>query len=437
MNNLILFVLLMMIIAVVIGFSLILKRLRPSNDSQDAFKDLEQNLKISQIEKLANLKQELAEKLADHHLQNSQHLNQFKEQLQKSFHEQREQFDGKQMHALQVMQDSLQKGRIEQSEQVRTALTESSKTLSERVEKLTQATEQRLKEISGQVEKRLSEGFEKTTATFTDILKRLALIDEAQKKMTELSNNVVSLQDILNDKRSRGAFGEVQLNTLLRNVLSENQFSLQAVLSNGKRADCLIYLPAPTGNIIIDAKFPLENFQRLMDHSTSDIERKQAEQLFKRDVKQHIDDIASKYIIAHETSDSAIMFIPSESIFAEIYAHHPDLVAQSHKARVWLTSPTTMMAILTTIRSVLKDQATREQVHVIQKHLSALADDFARFQKRMDGLQRHIEQATDDVRDVNISAKKITKRFESIEKVDLSLEKDLATQTPISINEAE
>jgi DNA recombination protein RmuC len=321
--------------------------------------------------------------------------------------------------SLQIIQEGLQKGRAETSEQVRTALSDTAKSLSDRIEKLTDSTENKLKEISGQVDKRLSEGFEKTTVTFADVVKRLALIDQAQQKISELSGNVVSLQDLLADKRSRGAFGEIQLASLIRNVLPESCFALQATLSNGNRADCLLYLPEPTGNIVIDSKFPLENFQKLMNSSISEADKKLAEQQFRQDIKKHIKDISEKYIINGETSDGAIMFIPAEAIFAEIHAHYPDLVEASYKAKVWLASPTTMMAILTTVRAVLKDDATKKQVHNIQKHLSALSKDFDRFQNRMDALQKHIELANKDVQDVNISAKKISGAFDKIEKVEL------------------
>lgn len=320
----------------------------------------------------------------------------------------------------QTIQDAMQKGRQEGQEQVKLALNENAHLLSERMKELTDSTDKRLQQINERVEKRLSEGLAKTTETFADIVKRLALIDHAQQKITELSSNVVSLKEILVDKRSRGAFGEVQLNSLIRNVLPEQHFEFQHVLSNDKRADCMLYLPEPTGNIVIDAKFPLENFQKLMDVDASDADRKAAEQAFRRDIKTHIQDIASKYICPPETTDGAIMFIPAEAVFAEIHAHYPDLVEASHRAKVWLASPTTMMAILTTAKSVLKDDATKKQVHLIQEHLGALSKDFGRFQKRMDGLERHISLANDDMKNINVSARKITSRFEKIEQVELS-----------------
>lgn len=333
------------------------------------------------------------------------------------------------LHTLKVLQDTLQQGFQTTRTQVKEALNDYSAEVGKRVETLTQLTDLRLKEINQQVEKRLAQGFEKTTETFSDITKRLALIDAAQRKITELSSNVVSLQEILTDKRSRGAFGEVQLSALIRNVMPESNFAFQHTLSNGKRADCMLFLPEPTGNVVIDAKFPLENFRMLIDPTISEIEKKAVEQQFKIDIRKHIQDIAEKYIIPEETAEGAIMFIPAEAIFAEIHARYADLVEIAHRARVWMVSPTTMMAILTTARAVLKDAATRQQLHVIQRHLHLLSADFERFQKRMDNLAKHIEQAHTDVSEVHTSARKITQRFGQIEKVEL----DKLTKTEITM----
>jgi len=280
--------------------------------------------------------------------------------------------------------------------------------------------QKRLNDISGQVEQQLNKGFEKTTETFTDVVKRLALIDEAQKRITELSSNVVSLQEVLTDKRSRGAFGEVQMAGLIRNVMPEGSYALQHTLSNSTRVDCMMFLPDPTGHIAIDSKFPLNSYQKMMDEEATDSDRLNAEKQFRLDIKKHIKDISEKYIVADETADGAIMFIPAEAVFAEIHAHQPQLVDEAQRARVWMVSPTTLMAVLTTARAVLKDSATRKQVHVIQEHLVNLAKDFDRFRKRMDNLSRHIQQANKDVEEVNITATKISGRFERIEKVDLS-----------------
>ena len=282
--------------------------------------------------------------------------------------------------------------------------------------------QKRLNDISGQVEHRLNKGFEKTTETFTDVVKRLALIDEAQKRITELSSNVVSLQEVLTDKRSRGAFGEVQMAGLIGNVMPEGSYELQHGLSNGTRVDCMMFLPDPTGHIAIDSKFPLDSFQKMMDDEATDVDRVKAEKQFRLDIKKHIKDIASKYIIENETADGAIMFIPAEAVFAEIHAHQPQLVDEAQRARVWMVSPTTLMAVLTTARAVLKDSATRKQVHVIQDHLVSLAKDFDRFQVRMNNLSKHIQQANKDVADVHISANKISSRFEKIERVELQEE---------------
>lgn len=295
----------------------------------------------------------------------------------------------------------------------------------------------RLRDISLQVEKRLSEGFDKTTATFTDIVKRLALIDDAQKKLTELSSNVVSLQEILVDKRSRGAFGEVQLKNLVQNMLPPDNYNFQHTLSTGVRADCILFLPAPTGNLVIDSKFPLENYQLMTNVSLTEPERKKAQQQFRQDIKKHIGDIQSKYIIQGETSDGAMMFIPAEAVFAEIHAHYPDLVEQSHRACVWLASPTTMMAILTTARAVLKDNATRKHIHVIQEHLRRLAEDFSRFESRMNQLAKHIDQAQQDVQHVHTSAAKITSRFRKIEATDLGNSQIDGEMTPERLEQAE
>ena len=384
--------------------------------------DLSQQLleaREKQLQRLGDMQQQLSERLA-----------QFSEITQNTLNQHREKFEQRQLETLKLQQDSLTQGMTEVRRQVTDALVRSGDDLGKRVDALTQNTDLKLKEISGQVERRLSEGFEKTTATFTDVLKRLALIDEAQKKITELSGNVVSLQEVLADKRSRGAFGEVQLSQLVRNVMPENSFALQHTLKNGNRVDCMLFLPQPTGNIAIDSKFPLESFRHITNIDLGDADRVQAERQFRVDIKKHIKDIATKYILPGETSDGAVMFIPAEAVFAEIHAHYYDLVEEAQRARVWLVSPTTLMAILTTARAVLKDSATRQQVHIIQEHLIVLAKDFERFGDRMDKLATHISQANKDVEDVHRSAKKISSRFEKIEKVEVSGEVSISLLKP-------
>ncbi len=358
------------------------------------------------------------EHLQHMHLQR-QEIQQLLKTQEKEQYEQRQRFDQHQINSLTVIQDSLQKALGEVRGQITLTLNQYSDHLGKRMEELTKEVRQRLQEISGEVDRQLASGFEKTTATFSDVMKRLTIIDEAQKKITELSSSVVNLQEILVDKRSRGAFGEVQLTTLIRNVIPETHFSLQHTLSNGKRVDCLLILPAPSGNIAIDSKFPLESYQHMLVTGLPDLEKRQAEQRFRLDIRKHIEDIAEKYILPPETAEGAVMFIPAEAIFAEIHAHYPELVELAHRHKVWLVSPTTMMAVLTTARAVLNDAATRKQVHLIQQHLSALGKDFSRFEERMNHLAKHIQQAQQDVEQVHQSSKKITSRFSKIEKVEL------------------
>lgn len=354
--------------------------------------------------------------------------------LMRQLNEQKDQFNQLQGQSLDQLILHLSKSTQSNREELSKSLLATSEQLSQRMNELTSATKQQLSDISGQVDKRLAEGFDKTTKTFSDILQRLALIDDAQKKITELSTNVVSLQEVLADKRSRGAFGEVQLNSLIRNVLPEQSFSFQHTLSNGKIADCVLFLPKPTGNVVIDSKFPLESYRKMADNEVHESERKQALRQFKIDIKKHINDISDKYLINNETADGAIMFIPAEAIFAEIHGHQSDLVEYANKKRVWLTSPTTLMAILTTARSVLKDEATRQQIHIIQAHLSDLAQDFNRFKGRFANLAKHIDQAAIDVKQIHTSADKISTRFEKIEQVELK--KDEALDTHSSANDS-
>lgn len=372
---------------------------------------------------------ELKTNLVQTQMEQIERAAQLKEQLQQSFSLHRSRFDERQFEILKILQDTLSKGIQENRQQLKESLNDYAKELGRRVEQLTHTTESKLKEINSQVEKRLTEGFLKTNETFNDVIKRLALIDAAQKKITELSSSVMNLQEILNDKRSRGTFGEVQLSALIHNMIPEQHFSFQHQLSNHRRPDCMLFLPEPTGNIAIDAKFPLENFRLIVDSAVDEVTRAQALKQFKIDIRKHIQDIADKYIIPGETSDGAVMFIPAEAVFAEIHAHHPDLVTIAQNAKVWMVSPTTMMAILTTARAVLKDAATRKQVHEIQKHLRMLAEDFERFQMRMDNLAKRIAQAHSDVEQVHISSRKISQRFIQIERAELDTVK-LEQQKP-------
>jgi len=287
--------------------------------------------------------------------------------------------------------------------------------VTETIESLTKANDARLNEISGKVNERLDEGFKKTNETFVNVMARLATIDEAQKKIDGLTSNVVSLQQLLGDKRSRGAFGEVQLEIIIKNVLPRSAYEFQYTFANKMRADCVLKLPEPTGLIAVDSKFPLENYERML----ADGAERATPAAFKADVRRHVDDIASKYIIHGVTGDGAVMFLPAEAVFAEIHAHHRDLVEYAARKHVWIVSPTTMMAVLNTALAVLKDVETRKQVHVIRDALGKLGADFGRFQSRMDDLARHMGQVSKDVELVHTSSRKITEHFQKIEKVEI------------------
>ncbi|WP_107220693.1 DNA recombination protein RmuC [Thauera aromatica] len=291
--------------------------------------------------------------------------------------------------------------------------------LSRGMQALTQSVDGRLDTLSGQVNQRLDEGFRKTNETFASVMARLATIDEAQKKIDGLTTNVVSLQELLGDKRARGAFGEVQLEALVHNALPPDAYAFQQMLPNGTRVDCLLTLPAPTGKVAVDAKFPLENYHRMFDADAAELDRRSAQQAFRADVKRHVDAIAGKYILPGTTSDGAVLFLPAEAVFAEIHAYHPEVVAYAQHKRVWIVSPTTLMAVLNTARAVLKDVETRKQIHVIQDALARLAKDFQRFDERMAALARHIEQASRDVQDVHTSSRKISAHFHKIESAQL------------------
>ena len=310
-------------------------------------------------------------------------------------------------------------------------------TLTQSVESLGKIVDARLEEIGGKVSERLEEGFKKTNETFVSVMARLATIDEAQKKIDGLTVNMVSLQDLLGDKRSRGAFGEVQLEGLVRNALPPDSFKMQHTFPNDMRVDCALFLPEPTGIVAVDSKFPLENYHKMFDSTLPEALQNAAEKQFKLDVKKHVDDIANKYIIPNVTSDGAVMFIPAEAVFAEIHAYHPEIIDYAMNKRVWLVSPTTLMAVLNTARAVLKDVEMRKQVHIIKDELGKLSKDFERFDVRMKKLADNIRQAHENAQEVHISSQKITNRFKQIERVELtSLPAELLDAIDDVINES-
>jgi DNA recombination protein RmuC len=306
-----------------------------------------------------------------------------------------------------------------QQDSLQNSLKNTSLQLIHSVENLTKSVDDRLQEITGKVHERLEEGFKKTNATFVSVMERLATIDEAQKKIDGLTTNMVSLQELLGDKRSRGAFGELQLEGLIKNILPPDSYALQHTFLNGSRADCVLFLPDPTGTVAVDSKFPMENYQKMFEINSSEIDKAKAKKQFKLDVKKHISDIAKKYIIPDETSDGAVMFIPAEAVFAEIHAYHPELIQESMARKVWLVSTTTLMAVLNTARAVLKDVETRKQVHIIKSELGKLGKDFDRFDGRMKKLADNIRLAHENAQDVHISSQKISRRFSQIERVEL------------------
>jgi DNA recombination protein RmuC len=269
---------------------------------------------------------------------------------------------------------------------------------------------------------------DRTVATMTDIQKRLAVIDEAQKNISQLSTQMVGLQDILSNKQARGAFGEVQLQDIVTAVLPPSAFEFQAVLSNGRRADCLLKLPNPPGSIVIDSKFPLESFQALAN-APDDAAKKVAGRAFVTDVMKHVTDISEKYILVGETAESALMFLPSEAVYAELHANFREAVEKSYRARVWIVSPTTLWATLNTVRAVLKDVRMREQAHVIQKEVGILAEDVKRLDERVASLKRHFGQAEADIGQIETSAGKITSRTDRIGAIEME-DGDAALPSP-------
>lgn len=304
-----------------------------------------------------------------------------------------------------------------------------SESLREQERALTRSMEERLADFSKRIGDRLQESQTQQSKNLTDLRERLAVIDKAQQNITELSSQVVGLQDILSNKQSRGAFGEVQLHDIVENILPPSAYSFQASLSSGTRADCLLLLPNPPGPIAIDSKFPLEAFRNLRA-AEDETARTTAMRAFTNDVRKHIKDIQDKYIIAGETAESALMFLPSEAVYAELHANFTSLVEESYRARVWIVSPTTLMATLNTVRAVLKDVRMREQAGVIQAEVHHLLADVGRLDERVGKLQRHFDQANEDIRQIRISTEKVSKRGERIE--DLQLEDKESGETQIT-----
>ena len=288
-------------------------------------------------------------------------------------------------------------------------------------DKMKQSLETQIDRINQRVDEKLGTGFEQTNKTFNEVVERLTRIDAAQKQIEQLSNDVVSLNEILSDKKNRGTFGEIQLKQIFVSIFGENSngiYELQKTLSNGTVVDSILHAPEPMGDICIDSKFPLENYRRMIDRELRETERKESEKTFKSDVKKHIDNIVDKYIIPGETADQAIMFIPAEAIFAEINARHEDLFMYAQSKRVWFASPTTLMSTLTVVQMILKDIQRNKYSKVIQEELNKLGIEFERYQDRFDKLLKNISTVSKQADQVSKTTDKITKRFKVISNVD-------------------
>ena len=288
------------------------------------------------------------------------------------------------------------------------------KNLNEDFINLSERLDLRIKSLNEKVNERIDENFDKTSKTFNNVLERLTKIDEAQKKIDHLSSDIISLQGILTDKKTRGIFGEVNLKHIMSSVFGENDkiYRMQYPFSNG--------------TIAIDSKFPLENYQRMVDKNNTEFERKEAEKLFKVDVKKHIDAISSKYIIPNVTSNQAILFLPAEAIFAEINAYHNDLLSYAYKNKVWLVSPTTLISTLTTIEVIMKNIEKDKYASIIHKELNLLSEEFRRYKDRWDKLSRSIDSVSKEVKDLYTTSDKITKRFDSINSVEIENKKEIS-----------
>ena len=298
-----------------------------------------------------------------------------------------------------------------------------SRNLNEDFTKLNEQLERRLLAINEKVNERLDQNFEKTNKTFMNVIERLSKIDEAQKKIETLSTDIVSLQSILTDKKTRGIFGEVNLKHILTSVFGEkndNIFRLQYTLSTGVIADSVVFAPEPLGTIAIDSKFPLEHYQMMVDKKLSQDMRDNYEKMFKQDMKKHIDAISSKYIIPGETTEQAILFLPAEAIFAEVNAYHQDIINYAYKKKVWITSQTTLISTLTVVEMIIKNMERDKYTSIIHEELNKLGIEFARYKERWDKLARSIQTVNKDVENVSITTDKITKKFESINKVEVA-----------------
>ena len=283
---------------------------------------------------------------------------------------------------------------------------------------LGRAIHERLDRVSQNLGVNLEETTRKTSENLSKLNERLAVIDTAQRNITELSTRVVSLQDILANKQQRGAFGQLRMETIIQDGLPRDAYSFQATLSNGKRPDCVIHLPGSSAGIVVDAKFPLEAFEALRT-AHDDALRKEAQRRVRVDVGKHIDDIAAKYALPGETQDTMLMFVPSESVYADLHEHFPDLLQKAHRARIVIVSPNMLMLAVQTMQSIMKDVRMREQAGLIQREVGVLMSDVSRLKERVLDFQKHFGLLGGDVEKILTSTDKIASRGHKIEDLDL------------------
>ena len=390
---------------VIVLLILVIVKIKPNNNDnkeiEKSLSDMKGFIVKENIRELGDLKQAITSYLDKQSKENNNDLNNYKQSITDTINQK-----NKEMTLdLFKFKDGL------------------NKEISDKFKEFNARLELEMEKINKQVDLRLGEGFEKTNQTFNNIVERLSKIDEAQKQISNLSTNIVSLQDVLTDKKSRGTFGEIQLSNILETTFGINNskvFELQKKLSNGTMVDSILHLPDPLGDICVDSKFPLENYQRMVDSKLSNEERTHASKLFKDDIKKHINDISDKYIIPLETAEQAIMFLPSEAIFAEINAYHPDLIQYSQKKRVWITSPTTLMSMLTTVQVVLRNIEREKYSKIIFEELERLGQEFDRYRVRWDKLSSSIDTVTKSVKEINTTSEKITNRFKKISSVEIT-----------------
>jgi len=333
--------------------------------------------------------------------------------------------------SIQMVSDTATQGQMQLAQTLEQRMASVQQQMQDRLADNAMRSQRAMADLQERMKESLHGSAKQTTTSLTQLQERLQAIDKAQDNITKLSGDVLSLQDILSNKQTRGAFGEIQLRDILSKALPADSYSWQPTLSNGKRADCMIHLPNPPGPIVIDSKFPLEAYEALRT-AGSDHELKQAVAAMKTAVIAHIKAISEKYIIEGETADGALMFLPSEAVYAELHANFPDLVRKGFEARVWIVSPTTCMATLNTMRAILKDARLREQAGSIRRELALLVADVDRLGTRVGNLDRHFGQAAKDIEEIKISADKAGKRAGRLDNFDFEEIERSADVVPLS-----